>query len=118
MINHSRLPLIGSKVVPAIVPCLETNCEATPTSKDAKTGEWSLVRMSVVHPVKVKMQVCQKKEYRCSLAEDNQFHIPSADVLLALAFTLEISLFDSSSFNRKCPHSLKGSVGPICWLVS
>lgn len=38
----------------AITPCLETNCEATPTSKDAKTGEWSLVVMSVVHPVNLK----------------------------------------------------------------
>lgn len=32
-------------------PFLETNCEVTPTSKVAKTGEWSLVTMSSVQPV-------------------------------------------------------------------
>lgn len=37
-------------VLDGIVPCLETNWDATPTSNEAKTGEWSLVMMSVVHP--------------------------------------------------------------------
>jgi hypothetical protein len=29
---------------------LETNCDETPTSNVEKTGEWSLVIMSLVHP--------------------------------------------------------------------
>lgn len=33
-----------------LVPFLETNCEVTPTSKVANTGEWSLVTMSSVQP--------------------------------------------------------------------
>lgn len=33
-----------------LVPFLETNCEVTPTSKVAKTGEWSLVTTSSVQP--------------------------------------------------------------------
>lgn len=31
-------------------PFLEMNCEVTPTSKAANTGEWSLVTMSSVQP--------------------------------------------------------------------
>lgn len=31
-------------------PRLETNCDVTPTSKEANTGEWSLVVMSLVQP--------------------------------------------------------------------
>lgn len=35
---------------PNPLPFLGTNCDVTPTSKVAKTGEWSLVTMSSVQP--------------------------------------------------------------------
>lgn len=35
---------------PKPLPFLGTNCDVTPTSKVAKTGEWSLVTMSSVQP--------------------------------------------------------------------
>lgn len=35
---------------PQPLPSLGTNCDVTPTSKVAKTGEWSLVTMSSVQP--------------------------------------------------------------------
>lgn len=63
--RYSRLHRSSRIVRSVIIPCLETNCEATPTSKDAKTGEWSLVMMSVVHPVNLKIQfkyLCHKKQ--------------------------------------------------------
>lgn len=40
----------GSDPVPLSLPFLGTNCDVTPTSKVAKTGEWSLVTMSSVQP--------------------------------------------------------------------
>lgn len=40
--------LVKNKILTA--PVLETNCGTTPTWKVAKTGEWSLVKMSSVQP--------------------------------------------------------------------
>ncbi len=45
-----------------IVPCLETNCEATPTSNEANTGEWSLVMMSLVHPASWKIWLNESRK--------------------------------------------------------
>lgn len=41
---------VGTDPVPSSLPLLGTNCDVTPTSKVAKTGEWSLVTMSSVQP--------------------------------------------------------------------
>lgn len=40
----------GGVADPNPLPFLGTNCDVTPTSKVAKTGEWSLVTMSSVQP--------------------------------------------------------------------
>lgn len=45
---HPKPGLRGDRPQP--LPSLGTNCDVTPTSKVAKTGEWSLVTMSSVQP--------------------------------------------------------------------
>lgn len=45
---HPKLGPGGDRPQP--LPSLGTNCDVTPTSKVAKTGEWSLVTMSSVQP--------------------------------------------------------------------
>lgn len=45
-----KLGVVGGVTDPNLLPFLGTNCDVTPTSKVAKTGEWSLVTMSSVQP--------------------------------------------------------------------
>ena len=49
VVNGGRVPA-GADHIPLSLPFLGTNCDVTPTSKVAKTGEWSLVTMSSVQP--------------------------------------------------------------------
>lgn len=51
-----------------IILCFETNCDATPTSNEANTGEWSLVLMSVVQPT------CGTKDHMKVFIKCNQKH--------------------------------------------